>query len=451
MPADHALHPEAAKSLDAAAEKLMDLFAVEPLEVQTEGGPFSSRKHVGGPITDKDMIGEPLLGWSDITGNTVGRYFVLNRQQISLKGPDYVELRRLSDRVLATKPFRTGLSQTFVEDEIFIWCRARYRNEIEEGFSSYLLRRMGDEVRAHHLIVPIASIEIERPFKLGDVQVTTLSPELFDKALAYSRTKAPDDAQEHIAAHFDKLKRKHVGSAAVEVELTGEKRFVEDQAYAIASDMAAILRFLSPLALSSTVAFPCYPAGEEHMPSRTIFAREGDGLSIHSALLHNGIYNYKMSFSELDEKMRGGLANLAAFFGAAPLTEHQKRVRGALLAYSRGIGSYDPNDRLLYAMTAAEHLLLRDASEPIQGNVGERMAFVIFKAPDDRKAVVSTFKRAYQLRSQYVHHLVSVEDDEALQAFFRNMWLLLFAAVANMGKFKSQADFLDAIDRVKFS
>lgn len=446
------LHPKAAEALDSAAEKLVGMLVQEPLDINTEGGPFGTRKHVGETITDADMVGEPLLGWSDSSGRMVGRYFVLKRRQIALKGEDYVELRRLADRALRTKPFRECLSPTFVEDEIFIWCRARFRGERKENFSSYLLHRVKEEVRAHHIFVPIASIEIERPFKLGDVRVLTLSSEFFDKALAHSVARVPEDAKQHVVRHFEKLKRKHVGSTAIEIVLTGEKQFVEDQAYSTASDMAAVLRFLSPPALSATIAFPCYPTGEEHAPARTIFEKvEGDGIATHSALLHSAMYNYRMPFAELDEKMKGGLGNLALFFRSHSLTEHQKRVRGALLAYSRGVGSYDPNDRLLYAMTAAEHLLLRDASEPIQGNVGERMAFVISKAPDDRKAVVSTFKRAYQLRSQYVHHLVSVEDDEALQAFFRNMWVLLFTAVANMMKFDSQSDFLDAIDRVKFS
>lgn len=446
------LHPAAAKSLDAAAEKLIGLLTQEPIEPQSDRGPFPTRKHVGETITDKDMIGEPLLGWSDISGRTVGRYFVANGRQISMKGEGYIELRRLADRLLRTKPFSTGLSPTFIEDEIFIWCRARFRSDTAESFTSYLLTRVGEEVRVHQVVVPIAAIEIERAFKLGDAHVISLTAEFFDRALAHTLTKVPADAQQHVVAHFAKLKKKHVGSTAVQLELYGEKRFVDDQAYSISSDMAAVLRFMSPPAMTATVAFPCFPTGEEHTPTRTIFEKsDGDGVAFHTGLLHSAMYNYRMPFADLDEMMKGGLAQLAIFFKPGSLTEHQRRVRGALLAFTRGVGSYDPNDRLMYAMTAAEHLLLRDASEPIQGNVGERMAFVIVKGADERKAVVSAFKRAYQLRSQYVHHLVSVEEDEALQAFFRNMWLLLFTVVSNMTRFDSQAEFLDAIDRVKFS
>src|SRR5215213_6649159 len=103
------------------------------------------------------------------------------------------------------------------------------------------------------------------------------------------------------------------------------------------------------------------------------------------------------------------------------------------------------------AMSAAEHLLLRDASEPVQGNVADRMAFLIGSGRTERQKIVSSFKRSYQLRSKYVHHLNDVEDEEALEDFFVFMWRMLFSAVAGMHRFGDHSTFLDEIDKVKFS
>jgi hypothetical protein len=452
MPDPEKPHPEAAKSLDQLAEGLIGRFECRSLQPQAEGGPFPTRKTVGETITDADIIGEPLLGWSDWSGRYVGRYFVLDRQEISLKGESYAALRRLAERIARTKPFKGKLSQQFVEDEVFIWCRAKYRGDSNEAFSDYMTKRAHDEIRSHHLIVPIASIEIEHPFKLGDVRVITLRPDFFAGARAAAEREAPKEGLPYILEHLKEFEKEFLGWTAIEMDLTGERQFVMDEIHAIASDMAAVLRFFTPAAVSATIASPCFPAGGEHIPKRTIIdVHAGGGLSIHGGLLYTALYNHRMPHADLDERMKGGLANLAQFFRRAELTEHQKRVRGALFAYSRGIASYDRNDRLIYAMTAAEHLLLRDASEPIQGNVGERMAFLIANDADSRKAVVASFKAAYALRSKYVHHLASVEEDAALQSFFTNMFVMLFTVVQNMPRFTTHSDFLDEIDRVKFS
>jgi hypothetical protein len=94
---------------------------------------------------------------------------------------------------------------------------------------------------------------------------------------------------------------------------------------------------------------------------------------------------------------------------------------------------------------------LKDAGEPIQQNVGERIAFLIDENPQNRKHIVSNFKKAYQLRSSYVHHLNSVNDEQTLQDFYRNTFLLLYVVIADMKSHTNHAEFLDYIDNKKFS
>ena len=104
-----------------------------------------------------------------------------------------------------------------------------------------------------------------------------------------------------------------------------------------------------------------------------------------------------------------------------------------------------------YAMSAAEHLLLRDDNEPIQSNVGERMAFLIASEADKRREIVANFKKAYGFRSRQVHHLAMINYEDVLDCFFKHMFMMLTAAMDNMPHYKDHADFLDALDRIKFS
>jgi hypothetical protein len=447
------IHPKAKEALDTAGEDLLTTLAVKPLQGAGGTDPFPTRKHLGPTITEADMIGEPLASWSDASGRTLGRWFVEDGQEISLTGEAYVGLRRVAERFLRTKPFTEGLSNEFVEEEIFLWCRARFRKQTRELLTDAIGRRAIEEIRDHHLLVPLSSLEIERPFKLGNVAVTFLPPKMFDDALEHAKSRLPQESHGPIGERMAEFKRKLGGAAAVEIRLRGETRYVQDRAYSVATEMAAVLRFLSPAAVSHVLAFPCFPAGGEHTPTRTILTVSSKGgIAISEGVIHGGgIYNYRMTFADLDERMRAGMTQLALFFNGKELNDHQQRVRGALFSYSRGIASFDPNDRLIYAMTALEHLLLRDTSEPIQASVGDRMAFLIGPDAAARKQVVSNFKKAYQLRSRYVHHLASVENEEVMQTFFLNAFQIMFVAIANMTRFESHSEFLNRLDDAKYA
>jgi hypothetical protein len=65
--------------------------------------------------------------------------------------------------------------------------------------------------------------------------------------------------------------------------------------------------------------------------------------------------------------------------------------------------------------------------------------------------VAATFKQAYVLRSKYVHHYRSIDDQTVLDEFFFNMYRLLFVTISNMDRVPSQAAFFEMLDDAKFS
>lgn len=94
--------------------------------------------------------------------------------------------------------------------------------------------------------------------------------------------------------------------------------------------------------------------------------------------------------------------------------------------------------------------MLRDANEAIQQNVGERVAFLISTVPSERQQIVENFRKAYRMRSQYIHHRVSSIDVEELDRAFLNIRAALSCAIANLGKFTSHQAFIEALELRKF-
>ena len=445
------LHKGAAQAIDKDGAALVDAREVaEP--TPNESPAFKSRRNPSVTITSKEIVDEPLMAWSDFSGHCVGRYFYHHGEMIALQGDGYKKLRKFTEKVLAVKPFSYGLSETFVEVEIFKWWRAAIRDGISGTLSSHLLDESSRVFAKHQLMIPLANLEIERAFRIGDVLITPFDPSLFEN-FGKEATNLQSDQANYLLEYGRELREEFGHLTAVQIEVIGEPEFARDRARMVAADVADVFRVMSPAAVSWNVRFACFPLGLEHEPRSTVIELRDQKFGvIQTGLLHSPSFRWSVSSAEIQRIMKEkGFRNCAVFFVDEPLKDYHKRVKVALSAYAQAVGAMDLRNRLLYAMSAAEHLLLRNENEPIQTNVGERMAFLIAKEPSWRREILLNFKKVYGFRSRQVHHLASVDDEDALSTFFMNMWILMLTAIQNIPNFSDHRDFLEKIDDLKFA
>jgi len=443
------LHEKAAEALNSRGDKLLKVVSRSAFP-KRESDTFPSRRESVKTITDGDIIGEPKLAYSDITGRIRTRYFVQDRQEIGLSESGYEDLRRLAEKILSTQPFNSGFSGEFVEELIFDWWADRTRGSTEETLVDRLCTTAESEVDRHHVIIPISAIEIQEPFQLGHVLIAPMDRKLIAGMYDGIAEKHPEQR-----AQIEQARQKHLRDlahlTAVHVSVVGEPDYADTKAMKTAFDIASMFRFMCPAALTWNIGFPCYPHGCGGVRSNTILRIKDDKVSsLSQGIIDKGMHSWKLSTEELTNQMEGGFRNLAIFFEDKELTAFQTRVKNALGAYSEGVASFNPNNRLVYAMSALEHLFLRSEQEPIQNGVGERLAFILAKEPDRRREILANFKRAYALRSKQVHHLATVDDEETLSQFFLNAWLGVHRAIQVSRNYRTRSEFLDAIDEVKF-
>lgn len=50
-----------------------------------------------------------------------------------------------------------------------------------------------------------------------------------------------------------------------------------------------------------------------------------------------------------------------------------------------------------------------------------------------------------------VQHLANLDDEDALDTLFASMWAMMVTSLQNLPRYKEHSQFLDAIDRMKFS
>ena len=160
----------------------------------------------------------------------------------------------------------------------------------------------------------------------------------------------------------------------------------------------------------------------------------------------------------IDDKLialmrQGGLDNLNSFLALEKPSEFQTLVIDTLQTYSRCGLAKTYSDKLVYLLVTLETLLLKDTSEAIQQNVGERLAFTLYKDPERRKRVVKNFKEIYGMRSKFVHHGndVDIEQVDTLREFMMNVRSFLGHAINNANTYQTRLEMIDAIENTKFS
>lgn len=115
-------------------------------------------------------------------------------------------------------------------------------------------------------------------------------------------------------------------------------------------------------------------------------------------------------------------------------------------------GGVRVSDKLVYALVALESIFLRNHSEPIQKNLGERIAFLVGDDRDSRKAIVALIGEIYGIRSALLHHGKDVSSSETkVIEFFHIAWNALHAVIQNADRFDSIDLLMSAHDDRKMS
>jgi hypothetical protein len=158
------------------------------------------------------------------------------------------------------------------------------------------------------------------------------------------------------------------------------------------------------------------------------------------------------SFWEIpkEEHQQRLLQNLIAIFATEQRTDFQQRLFDALLIYSQNNVAKEPYEKLIFCLVAVESMLVKDPSEPIQDNIGERMAYILGETVQERLEIESLVKQVYAIRSKFVHHGQRPTDMEVLARFMKKVWILFFHWILNHSAVSTKAELIEGLRRLKY-
>ena len=248
------------------------------------------------------------------------------------------------------------------------------------------------------------------------------------------------------------MRRDFQGVAVAETCVFGEPiRAIE-----IASDrvelVVGVLRFFSPGHLASGVTSRVARWG--YAPPRTdrVFVVDAAGqfLMTSSAMIDRP-GTMVVGDDLRDILLNVGLSEVCDIVARDSRTDLEEALLTGIVTFGRAALTQDLRERMIWYCAGLESILLKNSSEAILHNLSDRLAMFGYDTVDERTAASKDVKKAYSLRSQFVHHGVEIEDGEIVTNFARHGHRLFMRISKDVARFSSKVELLDHIDRMKLS
>jgi hypothetical protein len=442
---DIVFHPDAEKRFNELGAKLRASVRVlkrTPVEQHTFCAPYPAAA-----IKSEDVIGAVAMTdrICDELGNEVGWAWKQQDKYVGLIGEAYQELKTLAKGLEKTSSLRGRVHVQFLVDEIGSWLQAPV-SECAEPLITHLSKRCQTAILEHEIWVPLFRVHSSQEFSIGDVRFRTISTPMMEQFFA---ARANQPLPEVARQRLDRLRSQLQGNIAACFTVTAEKTAAQAKARAMAYDAIALLRFLSPVNWTIGTQSYCLPLGRERIEKpMELFVDNDEVTMISEAALKSGA-----AFWEIDRELQRcpGLLELLHSLASNHSGDFRRQLYDAMLLYSRNSTASEVADRLVFVLVSIESMLLKDSNEPITKNIGERMAFLIGKSLEERKAIIQNVDATYAIRSKFIHHGNSVEDSDTIERFFDHSWQCFHLMLNLIDTYATKAALLEALENRKLS
>ncbi len=442
------LHPEAARALDERGNEILS--KVISVTRQQERPSFASQRVPAMVITEADIIGRVTMQRVDEFKREVTALHFEGHDPIGvvgLEGEAVKELDKLAQLAQKYLHASTSVSLRFIRDTLINWLQQKFRAEVAESLSEFLLSRITKAVTLRTILIPIANLCLEEDLPFGPVEFKVITAEMVDSWYDSFRAGAPDDTAS-FDEHFNRIRQETQGLAAVSLTVEADEEYACEQCLEKAEQAVALLRVIHPVNTSPHTALYVRPLGSENLES------------YHAYRYESGVFKGRRgharwpfpSFWEIpkEEHRQKLLQNLIAVFATERRADFQQRLFDALIIYSRNNLAKEPYEKLIFCLVAVESMLLKDPSEPIQDNIGERMAYILGNTVQERLEIESLVKQVYGIRSKFIHHGQRPTDMDVLARFMEKVWALFFHWILNQSAIQKKDEMIEGLRRLKY-
>ena len=443
--AELTFHPEAAKRFDERTQEI--LLSIQKRRMVPNPGAKPLDLHPAYVIQPADIISAPKFTFHhDATGEPIGVVWVSGNTHVGWEGPAFQPLKSLLDDIAETKPFSHLVLHRFLLEQTCHWLSEALERTRTDSLCAHITLQSNNAVRDYEIWIPLFQTYSSREFNIGDVAFKTFTREIVEEW--WNRMPAGIRESEVLVTAASRKRSELQARLAASVRVRGEQYRAAQVALQKAENATALLRFLSPANLDSRLTSFCRPVSRGVVPEVTrVFMDDGRINEI-----HQGVSDRNTDWL-LDESiaLRPGVLENIQRLASDTSTKFASALYDALILYSRQALAFDVSDKLVFTLSALESMLLKDGNEPIQQNLGERMAFLTGQNVQKRKAIVKNVRDVYGVRSAFVHHGQTARHVGIVDQFLINAWMTFSRLIDLSVLYKTKEALIGALEDRKMS
>lgn len=410
------IHPDAAANFNQKAVQVLTFVRqIQTSAIQKES--FEPELHPLFSVTSSDILDESLVRSTNFIGSTVAIYLD-DKKSLGVFEDGCLEIQKLLDSLLKVKEINRKVSIKTLESLLHEWIKCKYYDRGFCEFIEYFCNSIIKLIDVNEVWIPIQLLHIEKNFNIGKVTFKPITKKVIDDLETHALNQAKDSQQEITKMLFDKKIRCFQGYTAATILIEAEPNRANEIALEETHTALAMLRVFSVAAQEPLIFYPCSVWGSSNIDyAHFISLKEGNLHQLSIKTLDRRPEPEILNIHTIDKLFSAGLNILDRLLRSQNISLFQEKLLDSLILYSRSTVSKNTSDKLVYILVSLESIFLRNSSEPIQQNLGERIAFLIGNSIDERKKIIRVIRDAYNLRSRFVHHGGSVDDYDKMREF----------------------------------
>jgi len=443
------LHEKAKENINTKAKELLNLIKRKDLP-KSESVQLNDL-YASATITEQDIIGEIEMGLSNGIGVEQAKYFYWNESSYGLFDDDYIEFEKVALQISNSKTISEYVEINYTKKQLFKWLKGRFQGIENNEFIDYFLGVLELDVKSYQILIPIPFTVISRDFKMGEIEFKTLREQVIDEWFDRNKNIEPEKQVDY--ANFKKrIQEKCQGYAVGVYNYTAEKDRACELAYNNLSNTLSILRLFTLPNFTCECSTILHEYGRSMIRTEEYFIiDEQNDIHYTSNNLENNLITY-IDNKIIDDLESKGFNNFSKLLIIKDKNNYQKKLLEALIIYSKHTLRNDISDKIVSILVALETIFLKNNTESIQQNIGERVAFLIGKDAKERRAIVENIKEIYKIRSKFIHHGNSFGGEiELVNRFILTSWTCFFQLVNLMDKYHTIDELIANLEELKYS
>ena len=444
------LHEDGRRRFESLGRSLLNQVMTFRNRPVGERALFSPNRFTSATITEEDIVGDLEVSWHDGEGRPTG-VAVAEKGGLhtGLLGPAYGKLESLAVSMARVQPFQSTASVEFLRTQIFEWIKERHRRHSSVGCVDYVLRALERETAEHRMLFPVSDLHVQSELTFGSVTVSTFPEGMIEELESRELDPASNAARTELCRS---LRRDFQGASVAETCVFGEPIRAREIGRNRVEEVVGVLRFFAPGHLESGVTsrvslWGCTPQRTD----RVLFSDASKHFLSMSSTIVDSPRTLTIDDSLRDILLEAGLSEVRDIISRDKRTDLEQALLTGIVTFGRAVLTSDNRERIIWYCAGLESMLLRNSSEPILQNLGDRLALFSYDTFDERKKAVKDIKNAYSLRSRFVHQGAEIGEGAIVTQFARH-GLHFFSRVArSVSHFGTKKKLLDHIDDEKFS